>query len=224
MLLLLLLSVLGTGPRCSALATSFARLKCRAGVCAAAVRLTGPGQAAAAAGTPPVRTQRGLRGGGRRMVACRTPRRDCDAFGMHPSKPAPHQEGGAVPITLCCRRDLEPYTSPPPLSLLSRMGLRVMPSAKQLEEAGKCRTCTATLGRGSVARRCAPPAYMATCILRFAHNTTRERVPSFERHPHCCCCRAAGPGDSREAGRRVSGGGLLPGAAQPAQASGVLGG
>ncbi len=35
------------------------------------------------------------------------------------------------------RRDLEPYTHPPPLSLLSRMGLRIMPTSAQLAAAGR---------------------------------------------------------------------------------------
>ncbi|KAL4458291.1 hypothetical protein ABPG75_013156 [Micractinium tetrahymenae] len=34
-------------------------------------------------------------------------------------------------------RDLEPYTHPPPLSLLSRMGLRTMPTSAQLAAAGR---------------------------------------------------------------------------------------
>ena len=33
--------------------------------------------------------------------------------------------------------DLEPFTHPPPLSVLARMGLRIMPSAAQLEAAGR---------------------------------------------------------------------------------------
>lgn len=36
-----------------------------------------------------------------------------------------------------CRRDLEPYTHPAPLSLLSRMGLRIMPTSAQLAAAGR---------------------------------------------------------------------------------------
>lgn len=35
------------------------------------------------------------------------------------------------------RQELAPFTTPPPLSLLARMGLRVMPSARQLAEAGR---------------------------------------------------------------------------------------
>ncbi len=35
------------------------------------------------------------------------------------------------------RQELAPYTTPPPLSLLARMGLRVMPSTRQLAAAGR---------------------------------------------------------------------------------------
>lgn len=35
------------------------------------------------------------------------------------------------------QRDLEPFTHPPPLGLLSRLGLRLMPTPAQLEEAGR---------------------------------------------------------------------------------------
>lgn len=36
-----------------------------------------------------------------------------------------------------CRRDLEPFTQPPPLSLMARMGVRTMPSERQLLGAGR---------------------------------------------------------------------------------------
>lgn len=43
----------------------------------------------------------------------------------------------AAAVPPCCRAKLSPYTQPPPLSLLARMGLRIMPSARQLEDAGR---------------------------------------------------------------------------------------
>lgn len=47
------------------------------------------------------------------------------------------------PLPSCATRlprgsaDLEPFTHPPPLSVLARMGLHIMPSAAQLEAAGR---------------------------------------------------------------------------------------
>lgn len=35
------------------------------------------------------------------------------------------------------RQELAPFTTPPPLSLLARMGLRVMPNSSQLAAAGR---------------------------------------------------------------------------------------
>jgi hypothetical protein len=46
----------------------------------------------------------------------------------------PGRQAGGPPW---CRRELEPFTLPKPRSVLQRMGLRLMPTAAQLEAAGR---------------------------------------------------------------------------------------
>ena len=143
----------------------------RRGVRPAARGTAGAGQAAEPAGNPGVSRAAGSRCPALRLRLWPRPPDPpgCRALARLPALPAHVACRACLPACPpACRRDLEPFTQPAPLSVLQRMGLRTMPTSAQLEAAGRRDLVAAVRAAGGFLEvaQVGGPACLPACLAR----------------------------------------------------------